>query len=207
MCAAAAGRLAVAADPVAGERQQQRRDAERAEGGEVEEQARRRSPRRRRRSSRAASATATTVTSRRSGGRRRVASSEERRLEERGDEDDRADLERVAATVSARLSLRHEHEQAVERAEVRVGLDLDLLVRVGVVLADEGDGADRDALRESGLEGRAARARGDDRSPSLTAYFFSTRSRMSASWPALPWRTMPTARRRGRARRRRASRR
>ena len=67
---------------------------------------------------------------------------------ERGDEDEHRDRDVVAHVHGSSGAGRFgdEHDHGVERREVDVRIDLDLLVEVGVGLADAGDVADRDPL-------------------------------------------------------------
>ena len=163
--AVAAGRLAVAADPVAGDRQQQRRDAERLEASPCRAAGRPTKPRGRPEIAPRSSAIATSVTSSRSGVPPRISIvRDDRHLQDDRDEDDRR---RPSARRARSLgSFGTSTMTASSESKVDEGRDLDLLERVGVGLADA-----RVTGRSGCRAGRATaavptpRARGDDVSP------------------------------------------
>ena len=177
--AVAAGRLAVAADPVPGERQQQRREAERLERRRVDERGPPKNPA--------------------DGTEERAAQERDARRASRAarsgvppSELDRARIETWSSaatnTTSATLPassaafigssrLRHEDDHAVERVEVDERLDLDPLVEVGVGLADEADRRRSGSRADRATAARPSATRGDDRVAALDDARPSSRGR------------------------------
>ena len=164
VAAVAAGRLAVAPGPVAGERVEQRRDAERVEREHVDEEA----------AEEAGDGADDRPAQQRDREQREqehvgdaagdVERREQRHLQQGRDEDDRGDDRALAeahgSSGDGRRGTSTTHR--VEGGEVDVGLDQHLLPEIGAEPADEGDASDRDPLRVERRERAGAPAGGDD---------------------------------------------